>query len=99
MVLLVIFQSEGPTAATAKVTRLASFCKTHTFTSPIIQFIHKNVTTPQLTQQIGSFVHIPDEAGACRRQLFKQRVCIAVERHVLDAFSRGAAVGGAQTER
>lgn len=43
-----------------------------------------------LTQQIGPFIHIPYEPGACRRQLFKQRVCIAVKCHVLNAFSRGA---------
>lgn len=43
-----------------------------------------------LTQQVGPFIHVPYEPSARRRQLFKQRVCIAVERHVLNAFGRRA---------
>lgn len=50
----------------------------------------------ELTQQVGSFVHIADEPRARRRQLLKQGLCVAVERHVLNALggSAEATTGG-----
>lgn len=42
------------------------------------------------TQQIRSFIHVSDQTCACRRHLFKQRVCVPIKRHVLDASGRSA---------
>lgn len=45
------------------------------------------------TQQVGALIHVPNEPRPRRRQLFKQGVRVAVERHVLNALSRSADTG------
>lgn len=45
-----------------------------------------------LTQQVGSFVHVSYHVISCRRQLLKQRLCVAIKCKILNAtFRRRAA--------
>lgn len=89
-----IIKSSSLTQTTPTLLRLFKFTGSAGFTATWLHFLSAlyHQIEIELTQQVGPFIHIPYKPRACRRQLFKQRFCVAVKRQVLDAFGGGTTV-------